>query len=595
MQYEALLGAGVTATAQPELAMLFLSKLDPLRYAAMLAQLTNDATLGRAFPPTLHAAWSVSSGWKTANVKTSGGSDLQSVFVLADDFTAGPTSSKSATSGQQTKQAGRFTPGNKKQPLQSTIPQPARKPSNVTTAETRTCRGCLVKGHIYRNCPNNPQCSPTPETKVVIARGEDDAADEDIFDSPPTFIINETSSQESSSIFFTATEVLLDNQAGRSIFKNKDLLSDVTSVKPFYIGGIDGDSRGLCIQEDGDFNDLGRVGLATRAAANILSKTRLIDAGNTVTYDAHADVYHLHGPDRQYVFSRKLNSNGSRSSHYACDMAIPAHTDTLIATVADNMRQYTKREVNQATNARELMARLAHASSQGTIGMLDTGLVNCDVTKQDVRNADAIFGSSVAAMKGKTHKLTSIPASPVVAPRVTQVQQILVVDIFFVKSLPFLLGELIPLGLALCVPLKNRSAAIVANGIRSFINTAKSRDFDCVLLRTDGESAIALMKDELGGLGVVVDTCGPGQHVPVIERKIQDVKTRVRAHVNTLPYVMTKLLLTMCVLFCISRLNMQPSRTSTSSISPVEQFTGRKIDAAKDLRVQFGERQECNI
>ena len=93
------------------------------------------------------------------------------------------------------------------------------------------------------------------------------------------------------------------------------------------------------------------------------------------------------------------------------------------------------------------------------------------------------------------------------------------------------------------------------------------------------------MKDELGGLGVVVDTCGPGQHVPVIERKIQDVKTRVRAHVNTLPYVMTKLLLTMCVLFCISRLNMQPSRTSTLSISPVEQFTGRKVDAAKDLRV----------
>ena len=97
-------------------------------------------------------------------------------------------------------------------------------------------------------------------------------------------------------------------------------------------------------------------------------------------------------------------------------MAIPAHSDLLIATVADNMRQYTKREVNQATNARELMARLAHASSQATIGMLDTGLLNCDVTKQDVRNADAIFGSSIAALKGKTHKLTSTRASAVVAP-----------------------------------------------------------------------------------------------------------------------------------------------------------------------------------
>ena len=70
--------------------------------------------------------------------------------------------------------------------------------------------------------------------------------------------------------------------------------------------------------------------------------------------------------------------------------------------------------------------------------MLDKGLVNCDVTKQDVRNADAIFGSSIAALKGKTHKLTSLPASAAVARRVTQVHQILAVDIFFVKSLPFL-------------------------------------------------------------------------------------------------------------------------------------------------------------
>ena len=84
-------------------------------------------------------------------------------------------------------------------------------------------------------------------------------------------------------------------------------MSDVGIVKPFYIGGIDGRSRGLCITEDGDFNDLGRVGLATRAAANILSKTRLLDAGNVVSYDADADAYHLRGSQRSYTFSRKMN------------------------------------------------------------------------------------------------------------------------------------------------------------------------------------------------------------------------------------------------------------------------------------------------
>ena len=84
----------------------------------MLAQLTNDATLGRAFPQSLHAAWSVASGWKTANVKIAGGSDMQSVFVLADEVT-----------GTKSKSAGRSQPGNKKpKPPRDPLPG-ARKPS----------------------------------------------------------------------------------------------------------------------------------------------------------------------------------------------------------------------------------------------------------------------------------------------------------------------------------------------------------------------------------------------------------------------------------------------------------------------------------
>jgi hypothetical protein len=131
----------------------------------------------------------------------------------------------------------------------------------------------------------------------------------------------------------------------------------------------------------------------------------------------------------------------------------------------------------------------------------------------------------------------------------------------------------VPLGLALCIPTKN-TAPVIAAGIRSFTNTARSRDFDCVQLRTDGEGALAAMSEELSGLGIVLDVAGPGQHVPVVERKIQTIKERVRAHKNSLPYIMTRLMLTMCVLFCVSRLNMQLSRMSVNRTSPLEQFTG---------------------
>jgi hypothetical protein len=58
---EVITGAGVELLPQPELAMMFLTKLDPTRYAQMMAQLTNDATLGRPFRQTLNAAWTIAS------------------------------------------------------------------------------------------------------------------------------------------------------------------------------------------------------------------------------------------------------------------------------------------------------------------------------------------------------------------------------------------------------------------------------------------------------------------------------------------------------------------------------------------------------
>ena len=95
----------------------------------MLAQLTNDATLGRAFPQSLHAAWSVASGWKTANVKIAGGSDMQSVFVLADEVT-----------GTKPKSAGRLQPGNKKTKAPRDPLPDTHKQSADPAAETKTCR-----------------------------------------------------------------------------------------------------------------------------------------------------------------------------------------------------------------------------------------------------------------------------------------------------------------------------------------------------------------------------------------------------------------------------------------------------------------------
>jgi hypothetical protein len=58
----------------------------------------------------------------------------------------------------------------------------------------------------------------------------------------------------------------------------------------------------------------------------------------------------------------------------------------------------------------------------------------------------------------------------------------------------------------------------VGKALRQFVSKAKSRDFDVVDIRTDGEKSVATMIPELNAIGIVVEVAGPGQHVPQIER-----------------------------------------------------------------------------
>ena len=75
----------------------------------------------------------------------------------------------------------------------------------------------MVKGHLYRNCPDNPD--RVKDSEVLLATGEDDSADDDVYDSTVYLIedgkIDDGLDTSKDAIFSSATEVLLDNQAGR--------------------------------------------------------------------------------------------------------------------------------------------------------------------------------------------------------------------------------------------------------------------------------------------------------------------------------------------------------------------------------------------
>jgi hypothetical protein len=166
-------------------------------------------------------------------------------------------------------------------------------------------------------------------------------------------------------------------------------------------------------------------------------------------------------------------------------------------------------------------------------------------------------------------------------------------DIMFVGGIVFLISVTTPLGLTVCSELGRtkgaRAIPSVSAALFKQLDLYSSRKFKLLALKTDPESSIIALTQELNSRGIVVNPVGTGSHVPVIECKIQEVKERCRAIYNALPYRLAFSHLAYLVLFAVQRINLTPHRAGFANLSPMEAFGGRKISVKRDLRVGFGE------
>jgi len=134
-------------------------------------------------------------------------------------------------------------------------------------------------------------------------------------------------------VFFSPTEVILDNSASRSLFENTELLQDfVQSETTIVIGGVQRGATGIRVDEEGVFKDLGTVGVCIGAARNVLSAGQMVDTGRQVRYDTTKDEYVVSRFAVDYVFARRTKKDGTKSRFYTHDFA-------LVATIRENLRK----------------------------------------------------------------------------------------------------------------------------------------------------------------------------------------------------------------------------------------------------------------
>jgi hypothetical protein len=293
------------------------------------------------------------------------------------------------------KSTGKTKTSTKEKPMKGGLQE---KSSSLLKPSDNACFICEKIGHYCRDCPERKS---TNQALIVhdgdSGGGYSDADSEGDNSKHLAFLNNETA-------LFSRHLLHLDSQSSTNVISNKRILVSGTirkAVKAIGLDGVDKDTPGIAIDLVGDMKDVGEVYYSPKAAANILSFTAMTDAGAEISYDEKNGRFTMRpkGSDNICSFCRQ-DKLGCEGKFYVCDTRTmiakkptshPQIDHAMVVTVSENIHKYSKREVESAGGARNLLARMGYSSVDNAIDMI-RGSHNMKVTERDFRGAHDIWG-----------------------------------------------------------------------------------------------------------------------------------------------------------------------------------------------------------
>jgi hypothetical protein len=249
------------------------------------------------------------------------------------------------------------------------------------------CRHCSQLGHYREECPllHALDAADPTQTALMMAQAHTSTID-------PHWI-------------------LLDSQSTISVFNNPAMLSNIrpsTHTLRALTNGGHQDSHMV-----GDFCNFGEVWFNADSIANILS---LADVRKVcrVTLDTSTEpalcVHRFDGTIMKFIEHASGLYVYDASNCFTND-SVTAYT--LLSTVADQKKLFSRRQIDAADLARDLYRKLGRPSEAEFYSILTRNLIrNCPVTPDDARRAVHIYGPDVAVLKGKMTRSSAAPRAP---------------------------------------------------------------------------------------------------------------------------------------------------------------------------------------
>ena len=387
--------------------------------------------------------------------------------------------------------------------------------------------------------------------------------------------------------------ILLDSQSTISVFKNANKLTNIRRSKHVlraFTNGGHQDSRMV-----GDFPNLGEVWYNRESIANILSLAEVRKVCR-VTMDTLAEpallVHRLDGtvmkflehPSGLYVYKgNDRTTNDNVTGYY-----------TMVSTVAQQKKMFSRREVALADAARELYRKIGRPDEVEFQKILQQNLIrNCPVTPTDAKRALLIYGPDIAVLKGKTTRSAAAPRVPtfvsatIPAPILEHHRQVtLCADVFFVQGLPFFHTISRGIGFRTAHSIPDRSRPTFMKVLRKVIHMYETRGLEICDIHSDNE--LECVRASL--LPIVLNTVPADSHVGEVERSIRTIKERIRSCAHGLPFKrLPRLMVTHMVADAVRCLNQFPWKNGISdTMSPAGIVTGIGLPDYHCMRIEFG-------